>query len=87
MQEANRKQNGFQNDFSPNNKRVFLLTIKGFSSQQRYSTTTWSGDILTRWEDLKTKIIAGLNFSISGITYWSQGSIGGFSTEKRYEEA
>ena len=63
---------GFGNKFSSNNKRVFLLTRNGFSSQQRYSTATWSGDIGTRWEDLKTQITAGLNFCISGIPYWSQ---------------
>ncbi len=77
---------GFGNDFSPENKRVFLLTRNGFAAQQRYATATWSGDIGTRWEDMKTQIPAGLNFSISGIPYWSQ-DIGGFSVEKRYEEA
>ena len=77
---------GFGNNFSPNNRRVFLLTRNGFLSQQRYSTATWSGDIGTRWEDLKAQITAGLNFSISGIPYWSQ-DIGGFSVEKRYEKA
>ena len=77
---------GFGNKFSPNNKRVFLLTRNGFASLQRYSTATWSGDIGTRWEDLKAQITAGLNFCISGIPYWSQ-DIGGFSVEKRYEKA
>ena len=86
--EANSKwdQRGFGNNFSPNNRRVFLLTRNGFPSLQRYSTATWSGDIGTRWEDLKAQITAGLNFSISGIPYWSQ-DIGGFSVEKRYEKA
>ncbi len=79
-------QRGFGNSFSPDNKRVFLLTRNGFPSQQRYSTATWSGDIGTRWEDMKAQITAGLNFSISGIPYWSQ-DIGGFSVEKRYEAA
>ena len=81
-------QNGFGNEqnFSPNNNRVFLLTRSGFLGEQRYSTATWSGDIGTRWEDLKAQITAGLNFSISGIPYWSQ-DIGGFSVEKRYAEA
>lgn len=81
-------QNGFDNEsnFSPNNNRVFLLTRSGFLGEQRYSTATWSGDIGTRWEDLKAQITAGLNFSISGIPYWSQ-DIGGFSVEKRYQEA
>ena len=77
---------GFGNNFSPHNKRVFLLTRNGFASLQRYSTATWSGDIGTRWEDLKAQITAGLNFCISGIPYWSQ-DIGGFSVEKRFEAA
>jgi len=65
--------------------RVFLLTRNGFAGQQRYSTATWSGDIGTRWEDLKAQITAGLNFSIAGIPYWSQ-DIGGFSVETRFVE-
>ena len=77
---------GHSNTFSPNNARVFLLTRNGFAGEQRFSTATWSGDIGTRWEDLKTQIAAGLNFSISGVPYWSQ-DIGGFSVEKRYEAA
>ncbi len=86
MKNAEWDQRGFGNRFSPENKRVFLLTRNGFASQQRYSTATWSGDIGTRWEDMKTQVTAGLNFSISGIPYWSQ-DIGGFSVEKRYVEA
>jgi alpha-D-xyloside xylohydrolase len=64
-------------------KRVFLLTRSGFSGLQRYSTATWSGDIATRWEDLKAQISAGLNFAISGIPYWTM-DIGGFCVEDRY---
>ncbi|MBQ0046937.1 MAG: DUF5110 domain-containing protein [Prevotellaceae bacterium] len=79
-------QMGYGNTFSPNNKRVFLLTRNGFASEQRYSTATWSGDIGTRWEDLKAQVTAGLNFSISGVPFWSQ-DIGGFSVEKRYAAA
>lgn len=79
-------QDGHSNQFSPNNSRVFLLTRNGFASEQRYSTATWSGDIGTRWEDLKAQITAGLNFSMSGVPYWSQ-DIGGFSVEKRYAKA
>lgn len=68
------------------NKRVFLLTRSGFAGLQRYSTATWSGDIATRWEDMKAQISAGLNFSMSGIPYWTM-DIGGFCVEKRYETA
>jgi len=67
-------------------KRVFLLTRSGFAGQQRYSTATWSGDIATRWEDMKAQISAGLNFAASGIPYWTQ-DIGGFCVEDRYVAA
>lgn len=66
--------------------RVFLLTRSGFTGLQRYSTATWSGDIGTRWEDMKAQISAGLNFAMSGIPYWTM-DIGGFCVEKRYEQA
>lgn len=69
-----------------NNKRVFLLTRSGFAGLQRYSTATWSGDIATRWEDMKAQIPAGINFSMSGIPYWTMDN-GGFCVEKRYERA
>ena len=68
-----------------NNKRVFLLTRSGFAGLQSYSTATWSGDIATRWEDLKAQIPAGLNFAMSGIPFWTM-DIGGFCVEKRYEK-
>ena len=67
-------------------KRVFLLTRSGFAGLQRYSTATWSGDIGTRWEDMKAQISAGLNFALSGIPYWTM-DIGGFCVEHRYERA
>ena len=67
-------------------KRVFLLTRSGFAGLQRYSTATWSGDIGTRWEDLKAQISAGLNFALSGIPYWTM-DIGGFCVEDRYVRA
>lgn len=65
------------------NQRVFLLTRNGFAGLQRYSTASWSGDIGTRWEDMKAQISAGLNYSISGIPIWGQ-DVGGFSVENRY---
>ncbi|WP_305039573.1 TIM-barrel domain-containing protein [Fulvivirga ulvae] len=67
-------------------KRVFLLTRSGFAGLQRYSTATWSGDIATRWEDMKAQISAGLNFAMSGIPYWTM-DIGGFCVEDRYVAA
>jgi alpha-D-xyloside xylohydrolase len=67
-------------------ERVFLLTRSGFAGLQRYSTATWSGDIGTRWEDMKAQIPAGLNFALSGIPWWTM-DIGGFCVENRYMTA
>ncbi len=69
-----------------NNKRVFQLTRSGFAGLQRYATATWSGDIGTRWEDMKAQIPAGINFALSGIPYWTM-DIGGFCVEGRYVAA
>lgn len=74
-----------QRDEDPD-KRVFLLTRSGFPGLQRYSTATWSGDIGTCWEDMKAQISAGINFSISGIPYWTM-DIGGFCVQGRFERA
>jgi alpha-D-xyloside xylohydrolase len=63
--------------------RVFLLTRSGFAGEQRYSTATWSGDIGTRWEDMRAQMTAGLNFSLSGIPFWGMDQ-GGFCVENRY---
>lgn len=68
------------------NKRVFLLTRSGFAGLQRYSTATWSGDIGTRWEDMRAQMTAGLNYSMSGIPFWGM-DIGGFCSESRYVTA
>ena len=67
-------------------KRVFLLTRSGFAGEQRYSTATWSGDIGTRWEDMRAQMTAGLNFSMSGIPFWGMDQ-GGFCVEDRYVAA
>lgn len=68
------------------NRRVFLLTRSGFAGEQRYSTATWSGDIGTRWEDMRSQMTAGLNYSISGLPFWGMDQ-GGFSVENRYVAA
>ena len=70
----------------PNEPRVFLLTRSGFAGEQRFSTATWSGDIGTRWEDMRAQMTAGLNYSISGVPFWGMDQ-GGFCVEKRYEAA
>ena len=69
-----------------NEPRVFLLTRSGFAGLQRYSTATWSGDIGTRWEDMRAQMTAGMNYSLSGLPFWGMDQ-GGFCVEKRYERA
>ena len=68
------------------NQRVFLLTRSGFAGEQRYSTATWSGDIATRWEDMRAQMTAGLNYSMAGLPFWGMDQ-GGFCVEKRYVAA
>ncbi|MGI6242652.1 MAG: TIM-barrel domain-containing protein [Prevotella sp.] len=68
------------------NQRVFQLTRSGFAGEQRYSTASWSGDIGTRWEDMRAQMTAGMNFSMSGIPFWGM-DIGGFCVENRYVKA
>ena len=68
------------------NQRVFLLTRSGFAGEQRYSTATWSGDIGTRWEDMRAQMTAGLNYSMSGLPFWGMDQ-GGFCVENRYMQA
>ncbi len=68
------------------NKRVFLLTRSGFAGLQRYSTASWSGDIGTRWEDMRDQMTAGLNYSLAGIPFWGMDQ-GGFTPEARYQAA
>ena len=68
------------------NQRVFLLTRSGFAGEQRYSTATWSGDIGTRWEDMRAQMTAGLNYCMSGLPFWGMDQ-GGFCVEDRYVKA
>ncbi len=67
-------------------KRVFILTRSAFAGQQRNAAAVWSGDVASRWVDLKNQIAAGINMAASGIPYWTT-DIGGFSLERRFENA
>lgn len=58
-------------------KRVFILSRSAFAGAQRNSITAWSGDVLSDWLSFKRQIPAGLNFSVSGLPYWTT-DIGGF---------
>jgi alpha-D-xyloside xylohydrolase len=59
-------------------KRVFILSRSAFAGAQRNAVTAWSGDILESWLSFKRQIPAGLNYSLSGMPYWTT-DIGGFT--------
>lgn len=65
-----------QRDVS-SDKRVTILTRSAFSGQQRYGIINWSGDIGGDWDTYRRQIVAGLNFTITGLPYWTT-DIGGF---------
>jgi alpha-D-xyloside xylohydrolase len=58
-------------------KRVMILTRSAYAGQQRNGALTWSGDTQGSWDSFKKNVAAALNFSMSGIPYWS-ADIGGF---------
>ena len=58
-------------------KRAFVLTRSAYAGQQRNAAVTWSGDTMGTWDVLRRQVPAALNFSLSGIPYWS-ADIGGF---------
>jgi alpha-D-xyloside xylohydrolase len=58
-------------------KRVCILTRSAFLGQQRYGTINWSGDVGGTWDGFKRQIVAGLNYTITGLPYWTT-DIGGF---------
>jgi alpha-D-xyloside xylohydrolase len=58
-------------------KRVFILSRSGYAGMQRLGVTAWSGDVLSDWLSFQRQIPAGLNYSISGMPYWTT-DIGGF---------
>jgi len=68
------------------NKRVFILTRSAYGGLQHYGAAVWSGDIGSRWLDMKNQVSAGVNFSLSGLPYWTM-DIGGFAVENRYANA
>lgn len=59
-------------------KRVFILSRSAFAGSQRNAVTAWSGDIVSDWLSFRRQVPAGLNFSLSGIPYWTT-DIGGFT--------
>ena len=58
-------------------KRVFILSRSAFAGSQRNAVTAWSGDINSDFLSFRRQIPAGLNYSLSGLPYWTT-DIGGF---------
>lgn len=69
--------------------RPYMLTRCAWASQQKWGTAVWSGDIPTTFAELQTQVAAGLNFTATGIPYWTT-DIGGYSggdpSKKDYQE-
>ena len=58
-------------------KRVFILSRSAFAGSQRTAAAVWSGDVNSDWVFYKKQIPSGLNYSLSGLPYWTT-DIGGF---------
>ena len=58
-------------------KRVFILSRSAFAGSQRNAAAVWSGDVNSDWTFFRKQIPAGLNYSVSGLPYWTT-DIGGF---------
>jgi alpha-D-xyloside xylohydrolase len=58
-------------------KRVFILTRSAYAGNQRNGAATWSGDITGDWATFQKQPPGGLNFTLSGIPYWTT-DIGGY---------
>jgi alpha-D-xyloside xylohydrolase len=58
-------------------KRVFILSRSAYTGSQRNAAAVWSGDVDPNWETFRRQIPAGLNYSVSGLPYWTT-DIGGF---------
>ncbi|MFI3301952.1 MAG: TIM-barrel domain-containing protein [Rikenellaceae bacterium] len=63
-------------------ERVVNLARSGFTGQQKYGNVVWSGDVAGTWEQFEEQISAGLNFTMSGLPYWSH-DIGGFFRDSK----
>lgn len=72
----------YENLRKQSNNRVSILTRSAFAGQQKYATSTWSGDIYASWDVFRKQIPAGLNLCMTGIPYWTT-DIGGFRVVSR----
>jgi len=66
---------GQKKDFP--DRRMLILTRNGYVGSQRLGVTLWSGDTSAKWSVLRNQLIAAVQFSMSGVPYWTL-DIGGF---------
>ncbi len=62
-------------------RRMLILTRSGWSGSQRLGVTLWSGDTSASWKTLQNQLVAAVQFSMSGIPYWTF-DIGAFFVKK-----
>ena len=65
---------GFRRDET---HRALILSRDAYLGIQRNGAMIWSSDIYPTWDTLKRQIPTGLDFTASGIAYWTQ-DIGGW---------
>lgn len=58
-------------------KRVVNLTRSAYTGSQRLGCILWSGDTSASWDTYRRQIATGINFSASGLPYWTM-DIGAF---------
>jgi len=64
-------------------RRVLILTRSSFAGQQKNATVAWTGDIDGTFDVLREQIMCGLNYSLSGLPYWTT-DIGGFFVKQAH---
>ena len=65
---------GFRRDVP---QRALILSRDAYLGAQRNGTMFWSSDIYPTWDTLKRQIPTGLDFTASGMAYWTN-DIGGW---------
>jgi alpha-D-xyloside xylohydrolase len=58
-------------------RRALILTRSAFLGEQRNAAVTWSGDIGNDWDTLRRQVSAGLDYSVTGLPWWTVDG-GGF---------
>lgn len=65
---------GFRRDLT---HRALILSRDAYLGSQRNGTMVWSSDIYPTWDAFKRQIPTGLNFTASGMAYWTN-DVGGW---------